>query len=378
MRVPAPSLLAVVNLLKLTAGAVFPEPPTTFQVTWKSLELTDLDRTDPWNETHPRRLMISKFSPVPRSACLETCRVKLMSETVGSVEDELIATYIDAVSGGDTKWPKGILASTEMEVCCKVKEGRDGDRNGQVNVPTVLFGPGLTATRLFYSGFAQHIAGMGYNVIVMDHPYDSNIVEFPDGTTIIGTQIDPTNNETVEFALDVRAADACFVLDMLGFTATDKVLHIGQSFGGAAAAVAMAKDGRIAGGINLDGGMFGPVLSEGVDRPFMIWGTIGHNATTLPSWDEFIKSMRSRGAWVKELGLEDSTHFTMADFSILGDVSGLRDNERLVELFFGAITGSRAMEILRQYLSDFFEFALGREGEGLLEGPSKQFPEVTF
>jgi pimeloyl-ACP methyl ester carboxylesterase len=378
MRASISSLSAVVGLLKLAAGAVFPEPPTTFQVTWESLELIDQDRMDPYNKTHPRRLMISKFSPVPRSACLETCRVKLMSETVGSVEDELLATYIDAVSGGDTKWPKGVLASTEIEVCCKVKEDRDGDGHNQEKVPTVLFGPGLSATRLFYSGVAQHLAGIGYEVIVMDHPYESNIVEFPDGTVIIGVPIDPTNNESVNFALDVRAADASFVLDTLGFAATDKVIHIGQSFGGAATATAMAKDGRIAGGVNLDGGMFGPVLSEGVTRPFLIWGTVGHNSTTLPSWDEFIKSTRSRGAWVKQLGLEDSLHFTFVDFSILADVNGLRSNERLTEIFFAAMTGSRAMEILREYLSDFIEFALGRRGEGVLEGPNKQFPEVTF
>jgi hypothetical protein len=45
---------------------------------------------------------------------------------------------------------------------------------------------------------------------------------------------------------------------------------------------------------------------------------------------------------------------------------------------FGAITGMRTMEILREYLSDFFEFALQGKGQGLLAGPSKRFPEVSF
>jgi hypothetical protein len=78
------------------------------------------------------------------------------------------------------------------------------------------------------------------------------------------------------------------------------------SFGRAAAAVVMVKDDRIAGGVNLDGSLFGSVLYEGAARLFLVWGSVGHNSPMDPSWDEFINSTRSRGTWVKELGLVES------------------------------------------------------------------------
>ncbi|KAK3386638.1 Alpha/Beta hydrolase protein [Podospora didyma] len=393
------------GIFKLPAAAagVFPEPPTPFQVKWESLELTDVNRMDPYNATHPRRLMISKFSPVPRPACLGTCRVPYMSQRVASAEEDLLDLFVDYISQGKTKWPRGALAESWMQVCCKevtkdrnnnsVYDDDDGHGHGHVpqkKLPTVLFGSGFNISRLFYSGTAQHLAGMGYEVITMDHPYESNVVEFPsDGTVILGGRPDPANTSALEFALNVRAADARFVLDTLGFypQRNNTVVHIGHSFGGAAAAVAMAADSRIAGGVNLDGSMFGSVLSTGVaPRPFLLLGSEGHNSSTPTetSWRQFINSTRRRPhgekAWLKEVNLAGSLHWSLHDFSIFADVTpGLRANEDLVTFFFGRILGSRVMEILREYLSDFVEFALGRSGnEGLLVGPSQRFPEISF
>ena len=42
----------------------------------------------------------------------------------------------------------------------------------------------------------------------------------------------------------------------------------GHSRGGATAADAMLSDRRIGAGVNLDGGMWGPVVKRGLDRPF--------------------------------------------------------------------------------------------------------------
>lgn len=44
----------------------------------------------------------------------------------------------------------------------------------------------------------------------------------------------------------------------------------------------------------------------------------------------------------------------------------------------GFLPGKRVLEILSRYLSAFFVFILrGNEGEGLLSGPSKKYPEVV-
>jgi hypothetical protein len=66
---------------------------------------------------------------------------------------------------------------------------------------------------------------MGYEVIVMDHPYETDIAEFPNGTIIYGGHVasDPNKNATLEFALDVRTADVpsfwiASALDILGLS----------------------------------------------------------------------------------------------------------------------------------------------------------------
>lgn len=238
---------ALFNLLiaaGLARAAVFSEPRTPFQVTWESVELVDSGRPDPFNKTHPRRLMISKFAPVPRSACLETCRVRYMSDAVATVQDDQLEEGLEALSGGMAIWPRGLFSDVELELCCEVRKGRDGD--AEEPFPTVLFGPGLSASRIDYSGIAQHIAGTGYNVIVMDHPYDANIVEFPDWTVIRGATL---GLDEYTFVVDVRVADASFVLDTLGFTDADTVIHIGHSFGGASSAAAVAADAGLLGAL---------------------------------------------------------------------------------------------------------------------------------
>ncbi len=133
-------------------------------------------------------------------------------------------------------------------------------------------------------------------------------------------------------------------------------------------------------GVNLDGIMFRPVLNVGVGRPFLLWGSEGHNFTSEPSWEQFWEAMETLhpGEWMKELSLKDSVHGTFGDFSLIADVGGLRDNEELVEVFFGKITGIKVMETLKVYLDDYFQMTLKGKGEGLLAGPNEEFPEVVF
>ncbi|SPO04720.1 uncharacterized protein DNG_07405 [Cephalotrichum gorgonifer] len=375
------NLFAASGLLKLATATVFPVPDTPFRVTWESVELTDPDRPDPFNETHVRRLMISTFAPVPISECLEICRVPYMSEIVATSKDDQLEEFLDVLLGGEGAWPRGLFADTELEICCEVGDYNGGAGYTEALFPTILFGPGLNASRLDYSGFAQHIAGMGYNVVVMDHPYDANIVEFPDGTIIPSTELGEVSEDALLPFLDARAADVTLVLDSLGFTDANSVIAIGHSFGGAASAVAVAKDNRVAGGVNLDGALYGPVVSDGVERPFFILGSENNNssASALESWDRFITATQPRGTWIRELNLEGSLHWSLVDWSIIGDVYGLRDDEDLhIEVLLGRILGSRVAEVLREYLSDFVDFVFEDEGEGLLEGPSDQFSEVKF
>jgi hypothetical protein len=76
----------------------------------------------------------------------------------------------------------------------------------------VLFSPGAGNSRLIYGGIVEAVASAGFAVISVDHPYDADIVVFPDGSIVYGTVNDDTNEE-IEQALAVRVADVRFVLD---------------------------------------------------------------------------------------------------------------------------------------------------------------------
>ena len=378
MILPTLGLLAAAIFKLSAASIVFPDPDTPYQVTWESHELVDPDRLDPYNETHQRRLMISKFTPVPRAACLKTCQVTYMPEAAASILDDMsewfVETVLNPTMGMDAQWPKGRFAQAEMEVCCETKKACR-DRNSGEKFPTILLDPGYNTSRHSYSVMAQHIGGMGFEVIVMDHPYETGPTVYPDGTIVVGGVpdiADPT------FALDVRAADASFVLDVLGMTDSKSVVYVGGSLGGAAAAVAMSADDRIAAGVNLDGPMAGSDLSKGAERPFLIWHATAYDAVGEPTRREFIESTRARGTWVEGLVLEGSSHYTFSDWSALADIGDMRGDAEFEAIYFGTIKGMRAMEILREYLADFANFGLGKEGEGLLEGPSEKFPEISF
>ncbi|KEY68842.1 hypothetical protein S7711_03783 [Stachybotrys chartarum IBT 7711] len=364
------SIIAVLYLLGLTCAgaALLPAPDTPYRVRWTSEELVDHDRMDPFNSSHPRRLMISRFTPVRVQECVKSCQVRYMEPLVAKDMDRSYRNYL----GSD--WPDNVFGELEIEVCCE-------DKARQSNFPLVLFGPGFAASRQLFSSLAQHLSGMGFEVVVMDHPYETNVVVFPDGTVINGGRVD--YNETAELGLDVRSADASFVLNALRIGRRDKVAMIGMSFGGAAAAITMLDDSRIVGGVNLDGSMYGRALDLGTDRPFLIIGSTGHNSSAVDldgSWARFWQATEKLhpSAWMTELNLAGSIHATFSDSGPIGDVTGLRDIERLRQLAFGQITGARAFKILREYLSDFMRFSLGLGREGLLAGPSSKYPDVIF
>jgi predicted dienelactone hydrolase len=171
-----------------------------------------------------------------------------------------------------------------------------GRRESLRKYPIILFSPGLGTTRLFYGVLAQSVAKWGYIVVVIHHPYDVNIVEYSDGSSISGytpTFVPP--QEQAETATAVRVQDVTFVLNELGGDSfaknhlsgltrnldVTKVRIYGHSIGGATAAAAMLGDHRLAGGLNLDGEYYGSVIKQELDRPLLQFDSTGHNRYNL-------------------------------------------------------------------------------------------------
>ncbi|MBG0824745.1 hypothetical protein HS048_28990 [Planomonospora sp. ID91781] len=144
--------------------------------------------------------------------------------------------------------------------------------------PLVLFSPGLGGVRTQNTAWAEELAGRGYVVAALDHPYDSAAVVLADGRTV-RTRIAATGDEAEDARRSarwtaVRAADLRFVLTQLGRVDrgeipgpargmtgrldTGRAAATGHSLGGAAALQAARQDPRFAAVIDLDGYPHGP------------------------------------------------------------------------------------------------------------------------
>ncbi|KAI9148736.1 putative 1-alkyl-2-acetylglycerophosphocholine esterase [Paramyrothecium foliicola] len=357
----------VLQILVLGAvAAVIPAPQGLFAVSWEELELVDANRLDPYNPSHARRIMISHFTPVTK--CKEICKIPYMPFEVARVEDDILGEYLR-----DIGWQDGLLENLEIETCCQA----DSSAPTSKRFPTVLLDTGLNTTRYFYTATAQHLASAGYNVILMDHPYETDVVLFPNGEIIFGGRVDTTNLTSIEFGVEVRSQDVSFILGTFG---VKKTVYVGHSFGGAAAASSMMQDSRIAGGVNLDGALWGPVQDLGVSRPFLTFGSSGHNSSTEDSWARFFNATETYfpATWQKELNIRDTVHGSFCDFPLAGKATGLNENELLLDFFFGRIDADRMIRILVAYLDAFIRFTLRCGKEGLLAGENEDYPEVSF
>jgi pimeloyl-ACP methyl ester carboxylesterase len=368
----------VLGGLPSTATAVSLPPPTgQFNTTITKAQLIDHSRLDPYAPSpQPRSLMISIFQP-------STC-----TTSPTPYMDSLTAAFEDS-QYGQFGIPAGTFGSLALQACSPNPSKSPPSKPSKSPYPVILFSPGLGNTRLLYSAISQQVSSTGYTVITIDHPYDADIVAFPDGRTISAANI--STDAQILQDLQVRVRDVSFVLDQLSRPSVAKSLFpnqspcginlqkvgiFGHSLGGATAAQAMLVDPRLAGGINLDGTFFRSVIKKGLKKPFLIFAHEGKNTTTDASWGALWPKLRG---WKRELVLEGGAHGSFTDLADLVDVLGFSGqlSSEVGELL-GTIEGARALEVVSAYVVDFFDFVLKGKKVSLLDGPNKKFPELLF
>lgn len=384
------SLPTLLGATKSTPPYILPPGNGPYSTTLHTTELIDTSRLDPFNSTHNRRLMISTFTPHPKTQCNQTL-VPYFPPVVARVQNEILGEY---------DYPP-IFGDFYLETCrdlqdtsTKYRYQTHQHQSQHGEFPLALLSPGLNTSRLFYSSLAQTLASHGFLVVTLDHPYDVDVCEFPNGDVIYGGRITKpadANGSTasVEHGLSVRARDASFVLDVFGVHGKGEALILGHSFGGAAAATAMLGDARFRAGVNLDGIMFGDVLNvslgaRAAPQAFVLWGSDGHNASVVSdgSWAAFWDRLEG-GEFVdyaKEMSIVNSTHSSYWDLNILVDVAGIRDElTETASWLIGPIPGERVWQILGRGLSGFFWYVLGKRDEDeMFKGPVEGFPEVRI
>ncbi|MBV9381394.1 MAG: lipase, partial [Streptosporangiaceae bacterium] len=344
-----------------------------------SLHLTDRSRTDPWVPGHEvRQLMISIWYPAR-----DTGRYPL-------------APWLEPAAAAHFERRQGVapglvrLPVTDGHVGAPV-DRRCGGR------PVVLFSPADRLDRSIDTAIVEDLASHGYIVVTIDHTHDSGEVEFPDGHVEVST-LPPDSERVNTEATAVRVADTRFVLGQLtelnagrdpgaghrplprglaGALNLSEVGMFGFSMGGATAAGAMFSDAGIKAGIDLDGTIYGPVASKGLDRPFLLISSQDNGRNVDHTWASFWAHLRG---WRLDLRLRGAEHLAFSDAVSLYPQAApyLHLAPAQLAKLVGTISGTRAIAIERAYVRAFFDLQLRHRDTGLLGRPSPAYPEIQF
>ncbi|MER6573801.1 hypothetical protein ABT288_48670 [Streptomyces sp. NPDC001093] len=151
---------------------------------------------------------------------------------------------------------------------------------------------------------------------------------------------------------------------------------LGHSLGGATAAAAIRADRRLRAGANLDGSLLPPV-TDGTDRPFLLFGSDPGPGPEDPSWDQF---WTSQYGWKRELALIGSTHTSFTDLETLlpQAAPALRLTPSQVTQAIGTLDPHHAIHTQRDYVRAFFDLHLRHLDNHLLEHPSPRYPQIRF
>ncbi|KAI0878109.1 platelet-activating factor acetylhydrolase [Hypoxylon argillaceum] len=374
-------LLSLALASEAKAKVLVPELTGPYQVGTTVLELVDYSRQDPFAPTpQPRDLVVSLFYPTGD----HTKQVKNCS--LAPQFPPGTAAALDVFINNT-----GVAESITTRSCT-------GSPLSWPDLPLLLLGPGLGTSRLLYSDLAEELASQGWNLVTIDHPYDSLIVEYPDGRLVFPSDSPTVANATLDQYLDARVKDTIFVLNSLSNSSvisqipglgrpssphsaskpklqTAKVGAFGHSFGGATALQLLKDDKRFVTGADLDGGVYGNVVQEGTDSPFLYMRASNHTHITDPTWAAAWPNLRG---FKREYSVNDTTHGSFTDFIVLRDILP----EGALGVYgenLGSNTGERLLEIQSAFLGALFDRFLKGHGGSLLDGKGlDHWPEVTL
>ncbi|KAG8858785.1 hypothetical protein FRB96_004922 [Tulasnella sp. 330] len=372
-----------------TRAAPVTTPPTfrlptplnaTFSVGSQVFKLVDDSRVDPFNATEKRAVEITVSYPSISQgggACPNGTSFAPYMPT-------LMAGLLDKSLG----IPDGTFESISTDTCLGAPPVSLAQRK------LIIFSPGLGASRLLYQVYTTALAAHGYVVVSVDHPYDAEVVEYPDGRLVFAAPINDSSNTDITRVVDTRVQDIQFVLNevcgngnLTQGIAVDcgvrKVGMFGHSLGGATTADMTIVDQRIAGGINLDGTFFptqsGPDVSP--DTPFLVFASEGHNGTVDATYADWYKVAGDNASPRVMITVKGAVHDTFTDFPILVKLLGVPETDLTADerAELGTIDGYRISEILQVYLKAAFDLVLLNEVngmEGLFNTGNQTFPEL--
>jgi predicted dienelactone hydrolase len=248
-----------------------------------------------------------------------------------------------------------------------------------------------------YAALAEDFASHGYLVFGINHPNGGGVVLYPDGSApnLDPLRVIPDEANNLDWALDIEhvadwlqdtpsAAAARASLDeraqpnvqgALAQLDETRIAALGHSFGGAAAVRADAESTAIGASADLDGALVGDAARFAASARAIVLLSPGHSELD-SSIDTFFAAA---GTDCRGLTIAGTLHSNYGDTSWLySRVVGAYPDLTREGYGLGSIEPGRAHAIITRYLRAFFQAALDGASAPLLEGPSADYPEVTF
>ena len=242
--------------------------------------------------------------------------------------------------------------------------------------PTVVFLPGLMEMPELYSGLAEEIAGAGYLVLAVNHPFDSLYTRLSGGRTALHDALLDSSSDTPETqgayrerAVKLRVADACFLLDslrtqgpgqhpLLAHVDRDRIVLAGHSIGGTAL-TAMDCAENVAAMVVLDANSATPVPA--IEMPLLVLQSQEVAAeTTMP---ELVRNSQAGGFHAV---LPDSYHQSFTDKGVIaGGVPALAAPLDVADLVPDA---ARVSQLTQDLAITFLSRFVRGNDDGALEG----------
>ena len=268
----------------------------------------------------------------------------------------------------------------------------------QAAFPVLVMEPGMGPMAADYTVLAENLASLGYIVVGINPTDTSNLIVFPDGRVALRSTLGsiPDSDSAAAAQADgnrilgVWTQDIRFVLDRLDQLNADnsspfyrrldlgRTGIFGHSFGGATAFAICQQDARCKAGANLDGDPFSAEMKTAEHQPFLFLSEdFPQGCESAPNCAPMLNMSRLVNPGPAYfLQVSGAKHFNFSDLPFR-QVFLVRPLFRAAG-YVGSIDPGRGLQITNTYLAAFFDRYLKGSDNGLLSGPSTQYPEVQF
>jgi len=284
----------------------------------------------------------------------------------------------------------------------------------ELSYPVLIFLTGLTGYRQSNTFQVEELVSHGYIVVGIDQPYAAATVVFPDGHQILGwtrNQMQPliqqslspvanapilnSHQELTNGIIPYFAQDVSFAFNELtalnkadpngiltGRLDLQRVGTFGISLGAMVAGEACHRDARLKACLMMDAAMPADVVQAGLRQPSM-WITRPASSMQLEGWSEadIAQTLSTMHAVFKKEPVGDGYYVSIPGMFHVNFTDGPYFTPLAPLLnppFAGPIKAQRGFDIINAYSLAFFDQHLDGQPTALLDGPSKQYPEVLF